>query len=130
MSTARLTEILKQLIQNGFKAGIFSLKDGLPLATEASPGVNDKMLAAFSALASDTADRARDDLNLSNLESIRIVYANACILCRNIVTSNSSYLIGVLSDKPESDEVSKYYEQLLDWACENSKPILEKLSSL
>jgi hypothetical protein len=36
----------------------------------------------------------------------------------------------VLSKSPESDDVEKYFDQLLDWAVENSTPDLEKLSSL
>ncbi|MBD3352372.1 MAG: hypothetical protein GF364_12870 [Candidatus Lokiarchaeota archaeon] len=132
MSTARLTEILKQLIGNGFKAGIFALKDGLPIASQNNKNVNDKMVAAMAAMLADTAERAKADLDLSNMESIKIVYEDACILCRNInvAEGGNSYLLAVLVDKPDSDEVEKYHAQLMDWAVDNGRPILQKLSAL
>jgi len=130
MSTVRLNEIIKQLIANGFKAGIFALKDGLPLASGAIESINDKMLAAFAALANDTAERAKSDLQLSNMESIKIVYENACILCKSIYVKNTSYLLAVMANKAESLEIEKYYNDLLDWAIQNAMPVLEKLSSL
>lgn len=129
MSTSRLTEILEQLISNGFKAGIFALKDGLPLAS-ASKNINDKMVAAMAAMLSDTAERAKADLELSNMLQIKIVYEDAVILCRNIAAGGKSYLLAVLVDKPESDDIDKYNAQLMDWAVENGRPVLQKLSSI
>ncbi|MHA1339672.1 MAG: hypothetical protein ACTSRZ_06075 [Promethearchaeota archaeon] len=130
MSTARLNEIIKQLIANGFKAGIFALKDGLPLASDSVESINDKMLAAFAALASDTAERAKSDLKLANMELIKIIYEDACVICRNIEAGSTSYLLAVLADRAESLEVEKYYNDLLDWAVENAMPVLQKLASL
>ncbi|MHA1820175.1 MAG: roadblock/LC7 domain-containing protein [Promethearchaeota archaeon] len=130
MSTARLNEILKQLINSGFKACIFSLKDGLPLASMNSEGVNEKMVAAMSAMLADTAERAKQDLNLSDMEYIKIMYKDSCILCKNIIVGDTSYLLAALVDRPETDEVDKYNEQLMEWAYENGRPILEKLGSL
>ena len=43
ISTKLLVEILKQLNDNGFKASIFALKDGLPLASS-SKTLDEKMV--------------------------------------------------------------------------------------
>lgn len=130
MSTTRLNEILQQLIDNGYKASIFALKDGLPLASKKNADINEKVVAAMGAMLADTADRAKADLNLSDMVYIKIIYEDGCILCRNIKTSNANYLLAGFIDKPDSDEVDKYNEQLFDWAVENGRPILEKLGSL
>lgn len=130
MSTARLIEILKHLNSNGFKACIFALKDGLPLASQKSEGVDEKIVAAMGAVLADNADRAKQDLGLSNMVYIKIIYEDSCILCKNIIIDNTSYLLAGLVDRPQSDEIDKYNEQLLDWAAESGRPILEKLRSL
>lgn len=130
MSTARLTEILKTLNENGFKASIFALKDGLPLASYKSADVNEKIIAAMGAMLADTAERAKNDLDLSEMVSIKIIYEDSCILCRNIVVGNTSFLLAGLTDRPLNEEIDKYNQQLMDWAVENGRPILEKLGSL
>lgn len=130
ISTARLNEICRQLCSNGFLGVAFSLHDGLPLASSNVENINAKVVSAMSALIGDTALRASADLNLSNFESIRIAYEDAVILCRNISTGKTEYLLSGLAKKPTTDEESSYLEQLMDWAIENSKPILLKLGSL
>ena len=130
MSTARLNEILKQLNSNGFKASIFALKDGLPLASQKTENVNEKVVAAMGAMLADTAERAKVDLDLSDMVSIRIIYEDSCILCQNIKTTNTSYLLAGIIDRPESDDVAKYQSSLMEWAVENALPVLQKLGSL
>jgi hypothetical protein len=50
---------------------------------------------------------------------------------RNITISESTkFLLAVLTKLPETEEIEKYIDQLLDWAEENSKVDLQKLSSL
>ncbi|MHA1106448.1 MAG: hypothetical protein ACTSPN_12140 [Promethearchaeota archaeon] len=42
----------------------------------------------------------------------------------------TQFLLAVLSKPPESDDIERYYEQLLDWAVQNSFQDLEKLSTI
>ncbi|MCP4764213.1 MAG: roadblock/LC7 domain-containing protein [archaeon] len=130
MSTARLTEILKTLNTNGFKACIFALKDGLPLASQKDEGINEKIVAAMGAMLSDTGERAKQDLGLSDMVSIKIIYKDAGILCRNIQAGDTYYLLAGLINKPDTPEMEKYLEDLFEWAVENSLPVLQKLGSL
>jgi len=130
ISTSRLNEICRQLCTNGFLGVAFSLHDGLPLASSNVENINAKVVSAMSALIGDTALRASADLNLSNFESIRIAYEDGLILCRNVSVGNNNYLLSGLSKKPTTEEELNYLEQLMDWAIENSKPILLKLGSL
>ncbi|MHA1730113.1 MAG: hypothetical protein ACTSWY_15500 [Promethearchaeota archaeon] len=127
MSTSGLSEILQQLIENGFKTCIFSLKDGLPLA---SRGSNEKSLGAMSAMLMEAVEKVRDGLELSNTKGAKLVFEDSYILCRNITIGKKSYLLSGITEKPISDEIGKYYEELLDWAVEHGGPLLEKLSSL
>ncbi len=133
MSTARLTEILKQLNQNGYKCVIFALKDGLPIVSQkvGADEINEKMVSALGAMLSEACERAKDDLRLADLEYFKTIYGDACIVCQNIKTSSGQvYLLVGLTDKPENDEVDKYNEKLFDWAIENALPVLEDLSNL
>ena len=133
MTTARLTEILKQLNDNGYKCVIFALKDGLPIASQkvGADDVNEKMVSAMGAMLSEACERAKEDMGLAELEYFKTIYGNACIVCQNIKTSTGKvYLLIGLTDKPETDEVDKYNEKLFDWAVENALPVLEDLSNL
>jgi predicted regulator of Ras-like GTPase activity (Roadblock/LC7/MglB family) len=131
MSTAKLTEILKQLTENGYKTVIFALKDGLPIASLNKANFNEKMVSAMGAMLSEACERAKEDLGLADLEYFKTIYGDACIVCQNIKTSTGKvYLLIGLTDKPESDEVDKYNEKLFDWAIENALPVLEDLSNL
>jgi len=129
MSTKLLVEILKQLNENGFKASIFALKDGLPLAS-ISDEIDEKVVSAMSAMLLDSVERVRDTLELSEMINIKIDFEDSCILIRNIIIKEKSYILAGFTSKPASDEVDKYNKQLLKWAEENGRPILEKLSSL
>lgn len=132
ISTKLLVEILKQLNDNGFNASIFALKDGLPLASS-SKKLDEKIVSAMSAMLLETVERVKDTLELSEMINIKIVFENSCILIRNIIIDkekSKSYILAGFTDKAATDEVDKYNEQLLDWAEENGRPILEKLSSI
>jgi predicted regulator of Ras-like GTPase activity (Roadblock/LC7/MglB family) len=132
MTTAKLMEILKQLNANGYKVCIFSLKDGLPIASQNTDGkFNEKMVSAMGAMLSEASERVKEDLGLADLEYFKTIYGDACIVCQNIKTSTGKvYLLIGLTDKPENDEVDKYNEKLFDWAIENALPVLEDLSKL
>ena len=132
MTTAKLTEILKQLTENGYKTVIFALKDGLPIASlTTDKSVNEKMVSAMGAMLSESCERAKEDMGLADLEYFKTIYGDACIVCQNIKTSTGKvYLLIGLTDKPETDEVDKYNEKLFDWAIENALPVLEDLSNL
>ena len=129
ISTAKLTEILRQLNENGFKASIFALKDGLPLASH-SIEMNEKIIAAISAMFMETIEKVKIDFNLSNLINIKINLEDKCVLMRNLIVNEKSYILAGITDKPQNEEVEKYNEQLMDWAEENGRPVLEKLGSL
>jgi len=41
-----------------------------------------------------------------------------------------NFILIILSNLPESQEIENYTDQLLDWAIDNSKDDLERLSSI
>ena len=49
---------------------------------------------------------------------------------RNLIVDNKSYILAGIADRPQNEEVERYNEQLLDWAEENGRPVLEKLGSI
>ena len=51
---------------------------------------------------------------------------------RNMIMpdNKNQFILAILSKSPESDDVERYFDQLLDWAVDNSQDDLEKLSSL
>ena len=52
-------------------------------------------------------------------------------MMRNIIVNkDTEFLLAVLTKLPESEEIEKYTDKLLDWAEENSRADLEKLSTL
>jgi predicted regulator of Ras-like GTPase activity (Roadblock/LC7/MglB family) len=132
MSTRMLNEILKKLMENGFKASVFANTDGLILASAKGSGVNDKVIAAMVALLSDAAEKAKEEMNLDALLSMKIKYKDATILCRQIVVEKSptSFLLASLAPPAPSDDIDKYQDQLVDWAVENCLPPLKKLVDL
>jgi hypothetical protein len=63
--------------------------------------------------------------------SVKIKYKEDFIIMRNmIMNKNTEFLLAILTKLPESEEIEKYTDQLLDWAEENSRADLEKLSTL
>ncbi len=130
---SRLEMVLKELNDNGnFRASLFSTSTGLVLASQKADDVDERVIAAMGSLLSDAAYKASEELSLSQLTSMKIKYLNDFIVCRNITMKDqkTQFLLAVLSKVPESEDIEKYYDQLLDWAEDNSRDDLEKLSSI
>jgi predicted regulator of Ras-like GTPase activity (Roadblock/LC7/MglB family) len=129
---SRLELVLKELNDNGnFRASLFATSTGLVLASQKEENIDDRVVAAMGSLLSDAAYNASKEMNLSDVMSMKIKYREDFILMRNInINPTTRFLLAVLAKLPESEEIEKYMDQLLDWAEENSKSDLEKLSSL
>ncbi|MCK4687762.1 MAG: roadblock/LC7 domain-containing protein [Candidatus Lokiarchaeota archaeon] len=125
--------VLKELNENGnFRASLFSTATGLVLASQKAEDIDERVIAAMGSLLSDAAYKAAEEMNLSEVQSIKIKYKDDYIICRNIIIeeSNTQFILAVLSVLPDSNDVEKYYDQLLDWAVDNSSSDLEKLSTI
>ena len=130
---SRLEMILKELNDNGnFRASLFATSTGLVLASQKSEQVDERVIAAMGSLLSDAAYKASEEMNLSALASLKINYQTDFIVCRIIIMPDekTQFILAVLSKPPESYDIEKYYDQLLDWAVDNSSQDLEKLSSI
>ena len=129
---SRLELVLKELNDNGnFRASLFATSTGLVLASQKEENIDDRVVAAMGSLLSDAAYNASKEMHLSDVMSMKIKYREDFILMRNInINPTTRFLLAVLAKLPESEEIEKYMDQLLDWAEENSKVDLEKLSSL
>ena len=130
---SRLEMVLKELNENGnFRASLFSTSTGLVLASQKADDVDERVIAAMGSLLSDAAYKASEEMNLSQLTSLKIKYAEDYIICQNIIMqdNNTQFILAVLSKLPESEDIEKYYDQLLQWAVENSSRDLEKLSTI
>ncbi|TFG08811.1 MAG: hypothetical protein EU539_01285 [Promethearchaeota archaeon] len=130
---SRLDMVLKELNENGnFRASLFSTSTGLVLASQKAEDVDERVVAAMGSLLSDAAIKAGEEMDLSEAQVMKIFYRDDYIICRNIQMKDgkTQFLLAVLAKLPESDEVERYFDQLLDWAVENSSPDLEKLSSI
>jgi len=130
---SKLEMVLRELTENGaFRASLFSTNAGLVLASQKVDEIDDKIVAAMASLLSDAASSASRDLNLSEMDSMKIKYRDSFIICRNINIENddNNFILAVLSKLPESDEVERYFDSLLDWAIENSIEDLRKLGTI
>jgi len=130
---SRLGLVLKELNENGnFRASLFATSAGLVLASQKEEDIDERVVAAMGSLLSDAAYKAAEEMDLSEVRSMKIKYKDDYIIMRNILmkNNNTQFLLAVLAKLPESEEIEKYVDQLLDWAEENSKGDLEKLSSL
>ncbi len=130
---SRLEMVLKELNENGnFRASLFATSTGLVLASQKSDEIDERVVAAMGSLLSDSAYKASEELDLSQLSSLKIKYQDDFIVCRNIIMPDdkTQFLLAVLAKAPDSDDVEKYFDQLLDWAVENSSEDLRKLSSI
>jgi predicted regulator of Ras-like GTPase activity (Roadblock/LC7/MglB family) len=132
MSTKMLNEIIKALTDNGFKASVFANSDGLILASAKSAETNEKIIGAMVALLSDAAEKAKDEMGLDEMISMKIKYKSSTILCRQIIIENSptTFLLATLAPPAATDEVEKYQDDLISWAVQNSTPPLKKLVDL
>jgi predicted regulator of Ras-like GTPase activity (Roadblock/LC7/MglB family) len=112
-------------------ASLFSTSAGLVLASEKGAGIDEATVAAMGSLLSDTASKVSEELALkSEMESIKVLFKEHFIICRNIEIEKTLFILAVLAPVPDSDEIEKYYDQLLDWAEENSLPELKKLATI
>ena len=129
---SRLEMVLKELNENGnFRASLFSTSTGLVLASQKDEDVDERVVAAMGSLLSDAAIKAAEEMDLSEPTIMKIFYKKDYIICKNIaINSDTSFLLAVLSKLPDSDEVERYYDSLLNWAVENSLDDLKKLSSI
>ena len=132
MSTRMLNEILKTLSENGFKASCFANSDGLILASTKSAETNEKVIGAMVAMLSDAAEKAKQEINLDSLISMKIKYKDATILSRQIVIENSptQFLLAALAPPASNDEIDKYQDELIGWALQNAYAPLKKLVDL
>ncbi len=125
--------VLKELNENGnFRASLFSTNTGLVLASQKAPDIDERVVAAMASLLSDAGIKAAEEMKLSEFTEMKIKYKEDYIICRviNIKGGETQFLLAILSKLPESEDVEKYFIQLLDWAVDNSKADLEKLISI
>jgi predicted regulator of Ras-like GTPase activity (Roadblock/LC7/MglB family) len=130
---SKLGLVLKELNENGnFRASLFATSAGLVLASQKEEKIDERVVAAMGSLLSDAAYKAAEEMDLTEVMSMKIKYKEDYIIMRNIQMNDgkTQFLLAILTKLPESEEIEKYIDQLLDWAEENSKGDLEKLSSL
>lgn len=130
---SRLELVLKELNENGnFRASLFATSTGLVLASQKEEKIDERVVAAMGSLLSDSAYKAAEELGLSEIQSMKIKYREDFIMMRNIIMpdNKNQFLLAILSKAPESEDVERYFDQLLNWAVDNSRADLEKLSSL
>jgi len=124
--------VLKELNDNGnFRASLFATSTGLVLASQKEEDIDARVVAAMGSLLSDAAYKASEEIGLTEVMSVKIKYKEDFIIMRNIIMKkDTEFLLAVLTKLPESEEIEKYTDQLLDWAEENSRADLEKLSTI
>ena len=135
---SRLDMVLKELNENGnFRASLFSTSTGLVVASQKAEDIDDRVVAAMGSLLSDAAYAASKEMGLgrgdiSDMTEMKIKYKEDYIICRNLTMGDekTQFTLAVLTKLPESDDVEKYFDQLLNWAEENSRADLEKLASI
>ena len=82
--------------------------------------IDERVVAAMGSLLIDSAYKASEEMGLSNMRSMTIKYENEFIICRSIMVDKTEFILAILTKLPESDDVEKYFNQLLDWAVDNS----------
>ncbi|HEY0088682.1 MAG TPA: ubiquitin-like protein [Candidatus Lokiarchaeia archaeon] len=130
---SRLEMVLKELNDNGnFRASLFSTSTGLVLASQKDDDVDERVVAAMGSLLSDAAIKAAEEMHLSEAKVMKIFYKSDYIICRSIILNDgkTQFLLAVLARLPESDDVERYFDQLLNWAVQNAQGDLEKLSTI
>jgi len=129
---SRLELVLKELNDNGnFRASLFATTTGLVLASQKEEDIDARAVAAMGSLLSEAAYKASEEIGLTDVVSMKIKYKEDFIMMRNIIINkDTEFLLAVLAKLPESEEIEKYTDQLLDWAEDNSRADLEKLSTL
>ncbi len=135
---SRLEMVLKELNENGnFRASLFSTSTGLVIASQKAEDIDDRVVAAMGSLLSDAAYAAARELGLgsaevSDMTTMKIFFKADYIICRNLTMADgkTQFTLAVLTKLPDSDDVEKYFDQLLNWAEDNSRADLEKLASI
>jgi predicted regulator of Ras-like GTPase activity (Roadblock/LC7/MglB family) len=127
MSARMLNEILKTLKENGFIGGVFANSDGLILASAKSDLINEKVIGAIVAMLQDAADKAKIEMGLDEMISLTIRYKNGAVFCRQINIEKTNFLLAGITNPPQTDEIAKYHEDLMDWAVQNALAPLKKL---
>ncbi len=128
---SKLELVLKELNENGnFKLSLFATSTGLVLASQKSEKVDEAIVAAMVSLLSDAAYKAAEEMSLSTFQNLKLRYQSDYIVCSNITLGETQFLLAVFGNPPESQDIERYYDQLLDWAVENSIPDLRKLTSI
>ena len=131
MSTDLLQQILEEInVRGKFRASLFVTTEGLVLASARNPSINEKIVAAMGSLLAETAEKAKREINLSDMVSVKILYKDGLLLCRQIPVKKTFFLLAVLADVPAGDELEKYHDDLLKWAVANSAKLLEDLAAL
>ncbi len=111
-------------------ASLFADADGLVLAQDVTTNVSPKVIAAMATLLIDAAEKAKTEMDLEEMQSMKIIYGNAAILCRQISIKNKAFLLAAMTPPPTTDEIDQYNEKLMQWAYDNSIRFLEILVSL
>ena len=131
MSTRMLKEVLKGLIQNGFKAAVIANSDGLILASDFNEDMNDQIIGAMVALLSEAAEKAQEELELSTqMKEMRIKWEDLTIWARQTIIEGSAFLIAAITPPVKDYEIDKYQSDLMNWAEQNIQAPLKKLVSL
>ncbi|OLS16353.1 MAG: hypothetical protein RBG13Loki_0041 [Promethearchaeota archaeon CR_4] len=131
MSTDLLQQILEEInVPGKFRANLFVTTEGLVLASARNPSINEKIVAAMGSLLADAAEKAKQEINLSDIVSVQILYNDGLLLCRQIPVKKTFFLLAVLADVPAGNEFEKYNNDLLKWAVVNSTKLLEDLAAL
>ena len=131
MSTDLLQQILEEInVPGKFRANLFVTTEGLVLASARNPSINEKIVAAMGSLLADAAEKAKQEINLSDIVSVQILYNDGLLLCRQIPVKKTFFLLAVLADVPAGNEFEKHNNDLLKWAVVNSTKLLEDLAAL
>jgi predicted regulator of Ras-like GTPase activity (Roadblock/LC7/MglB family) len=135
---SRLEMVLKELNENGnFRASLFSTSAGLVIASAKAEDIDDRVVAAMGSLLSDAAYSASQELGLgsadvSDMTVMKIFFKEDYIICRSLTMADgkTQFTLAILTKLPDSDDVEKYFDNLLNWAEDNSRADLEKLASI
>ena len=89
---------------------------------------NNKIIGAMVALLSDAAEKAKEELNLTEMISMVIKYKDATLLCRQIVIENfpTIFFLAALAPPSPNEAVEKYQDDLMNWAVTNGTPFAQK----
>lgn len=104
--------------------------EGLVLASARNPSINEKVIAAMGSLLAEAAEKVKVEINLSDMVSVKILYKDGLLLCRQIPVNKTFFLLAVLANVPAGNELEKYNDDLLKWAVANSTRLLEDLAML